>query len=180
MNHIIEANSRPGPWNKGRLIIWAIRIRLQLGCRVRESAMFNLAIDSKLRSCDLVKLRVRDLVQCLPARRGVLASHFRLPIRHSRSLERPESFICGKDASLVRPPLFERSFARFGFGETPARGRQMAKSGHNRSVSLSACYRGLQAARRRTASRTDRSRLAPATPKAAEIVARMAATNGLE
>ena len=41
--------------------IWAIRIRLQLAKRIRELAMFNLAIDSKLRGCDLVKLRVRDI-----------------------------------------------------------------------------------------------------------------------
>jgi len=59
------------PWNKGQLIgqkpplklreIWAIRIRLQLKKDTRELAMFNLAIDSKLRSCDLVHLRVRDV-----------------------------------------------------------------------------------------------------------------------
>jgi integrase len=59
------------PWNKGKLIgrkpplklreIWAIRIRLQLMKETRELAMFNLAIDSKLRSCDLVKLKVRDV-----------------------------------------------------------------------------------------------------------------------
>ena len=59
------------PWNKGQLIgqkpplklreIWAIRIRLQLKEDPRELAMFNLAIDSKLRSCDLVHLRVRDV-----------------------------------------------------------------------------------------------------------------------
>ena len=59
------------PWNKGKLIgqkpplklreIWAIRIRLQLKKETRELAMFNLAIDSKLRSCDLVKLKVRDV-----------------------------------------------------------------------------------------------------------------------
>lgn len=58
------------PWNKGKLIgqkpplklrdIWAIRIHLQLGKRIRDLAMFNLAIDSKLRGCDLVNLRVRD------------------------------------------------------------------------------------------------------------------------
>jgi hypothetical protein len=56
------------PWNKGRLIgqkpplklkeIWAIRVRLQIMNKVRDLAMFNLAIDSKLRSCDLVALRV--------------------------------------------------------------------------------------------------------------------------
>ena len=40
---------------------WAIRIRLQLGAKTRDLAMFNLAIDSKLRACDLTKLRVRDI-----------------------------------------------------------------------------------------------------------------------
>jgi hypothetical protein len=43
--------------------IWAIRIRLQLDHRTRELALFNLAIDSKLRGCDLVGLRVHDVVQ---------------------------------------------------------------------------------------------------------------------
>jgi integrase len=59
------------PWNKGRLIgqkpplklkeIWGIRIRLQLAHRIRDLALFNLAIDSKLRACDLVNLRLRDI-----------------------------------------------------------------------------------------------------------------------
>ena len=59
------------PWNKGKLVgqkpplklkeVWAIRIRLQIANRIRDLALFNLAIDSKLRSCDLVKLRVRDI-----------------------------------------------------------------------------------------------------------------------
>ena len=39
----------------------AIRIRLQLGHRTRELALFDLGLDSKLRACDLVKLRVRDI-----------------------------------------------------------------------------------------------------------------------
>ena len=43
--------------------IWAIRIRLQLQQDARELALFNLAIDSRLRSCDLVRLRVRDICQ---------------------------------------------------------------------------------------------------------------------
>jgi len=60
------------PWNKGKLLgqkpplklkeIWAIRIRLELDHRTRELALFNLAIDSKLRGCDLVGLRVHDVV----------------------------------------------------------------------------------------------------------------------
>lgn len=61
------------PWNKGKLIgqkaplklkeIWAIRIRLQLAHRERDLAPFKLAIDSKLRGCDLVRLRVCDVAQ---------------------------------------------------------------------------------------------------------------------
>ena len=61
----------PSPWNKGKLVgpkpplklkeIWAIRIRLQLAGRVRDVALFNLAIDSKLRGCDLVRLRLNDV-----------------------------------------------------------------------------------------------------------------------
>jgi hypothetical protein len=59
------------PWNKGRLIgqkrplkpkeVWAIRVGLQLERRSRDLALFNLAIDSKLRGCDLVRLRVNDV-----------------------------------------------------------------------------------------------------------------------
>jgi integrase len=61
----------PRPWNKGKLVgqkaplklreIWAIRVRLQVFRRRRELALFNLGIDSKLRACDLLKLKVRDI-----------------------------------------------------------------------------------------------------------------------
>jgi integrase len=61
------------PWNKGKLSgqkrplklqeIWAIRVRLQLQERNRELALFNLAIDSKLRACDLMALTVADITQ---------------------------------------------------------------------------------------------------------------------
>lgn len=73
MDAIAETTNRPIPWNKGRLIgqklplklkeIWAIRIRLQLAERLRDLALFNLAIDSKLRGCDLVSLKVKDVAQ---------------------------------------------------------------------------------------------------------------------
>ena len=62
---------RRAPWNKGRLVgqkpplklqeVWAIRIRLQILNRTRDIALCNLAVDSKLRSCDLVRLRVADV-----------------------------------------------------------------------------------------------------------------------
>jgi integrase len=61
----------PEPWNKRKLVgqkaplklkeIWAIRIRLQLYHRARDLALFDLGIDSKLRACDLVRLKVRDI-----------------------------------------------------------------------------------------------------------------------
>lgn len=64
-------NADREPWNKGKLIgtkpplrlkhVWAIRTRLQLDRRTRDLALFNLAIDSKLRGCDLVSLRVDDV-----------------------------------------------------------------------------------------------------------------------
>ena len=60
-------------WNKGRIIgqkrpllpkqVWAIRARLELASYLRDLALFNVAIDSKLRGCDLVKLAVTDLVK---------------------------------------------------------------------------------------------------------------------
>ena len=59
------------PWNKGKLIgakpplrprhVWSIRTRLMVERRTRELAMFNLAIDSKLRGCDLMALKVEDV-----------------------------------------------------------------------------------------------------------------------
>lgn len=42
--------------------VWGIRVRLQVGCRARDLALFDLALDSKLRGCDLVRLRVSDLL----------------------------------------------------------------------------------------------------------------------
>jgi integrase len=62
---------RRTPWNKGKLIgakpplrqkhVWAIRTKLQIEQRTRDLAMFNLAIDSKLRGCDVVAIRVEDV-----------------------------------------------------------------------------------------------------------------------
>lgn len=65
-----EFGRRP-PWNKGKLIgakpplrpshVWSIRTKLQLEHRTRDLALFNLAIDSKLRGCDVVAVRVDDV-----------------------------------------------------------------------------------------------------------------------
>ena len=71
MLYITHNPTKHIPWNKGKLIgqkpplklkeIWSIRIRLELANNVRDLALFNLALDSKLRSCDLLKLHVRDI-----------------------------------------------------------------------------------------------------------------------
>ena len=62
---------RRPPWNKGKLVgakpplrpshVWSIRTKLQMGGRIRDLALFNLAIDSKLRGCDVVAVRVDDV-----------------------------------------------------------------------------------------------------------------------
>src|SRR5271168_2377082 len=59
------------PWNKGKLTgakpplrpkhVWSIRTKLQLEGRLGDLAMFNLAIDSKLRGCDVVAVKVEDV-----------------------------------------------------------------------------------------------------------------------
>jgi integrase len=69
-NSILSAPKRT-PWNRGKLIgakppllarhVWSIRTKLQIEKRTRDLAMFNLAIDSKLRGCDVVALRVEDI-----------------------------------------------------------------------------------------------------------------------
>ncbi len=67
-----KSQQKRQPWNKGRILgqkpalklkeIWEIRIRLQMDNNIRELALFNMAIDSKLRGCDLVKLKVSDIM----------------------------------------------------------------------------------------------------------------------
>jgi integrase len=67
---LLEGPART-PWNKGKLIgakpplrpkhVWSIRTRLMVEGRTRELAMFNLAIDSKLRGCDVIALKVEDV-----------------------------------------------------------------------------------------------------------------------
>ena len=59
------------PWNKGKLTgakpplrpkhVWSTRTKLQIEGRTRDLAMFNLAIDSKLRGCDVIAIRVEDV-----------------------------------------------------------------------------------------------------------------------
>jgi len=71
MQHLCTYDEHHTPWNKGKMTgqkpplkrneIWAIRVRLHIRGRQRDLALFNLAIESKLRACDLIRLRVRDI-----------------------------------------------------------------------------------------------------------------------
>jgi integrase len=81
------------PWNKGKLIgqrpplklheVWSIRIRLQMANNRKELALFNLAIDSKLRSCDLIKLRISDVSQVrrISSRAMILQQKTQVPVQ---------------------------------------------------------------------------------------------------
>ena len=80
-------------WNKGRIVgqkrplkpkqVWAIRVRLELAENHRDLALFNLAIDSKLRGCDLVKLKVVDVMASglIKERASVLQSQTPKPVQ---------------------------------------------------------------------------------------------------
>src|SRR3989339_1129825 len=90
----MEAIQNREAWNKGKLIgqkpplkpqdVWAIRIHLQNKHAVRDLAMFNLAIDSKLRGCDLVGLHIRDVTH------GVQILHRAMVIQ--QKTQRPVQF----------------------------------------------------------------------------------------
>ena len=95
------------PWNKGKIVgqkapfkikdIWALRVRLQMEDRARELALFNLGIDSNLRGCDLVSLRVRDICHGdqVPSRAVVMQHKTRRPVQvrdhTSNTGSRPEA-----------------------------------------------------------------------------------------
>jgi predicted enzyme related to lactoylglutathione lyase len=105
MEQSIHATKQHTPWNKGKLVgqkaplklkdIWAIRVRLQIGKRTCELALFNLAIDSKLRSCDLVRLRVRDVCHgsLVAARAMVMQQKTQRPVQFEITEQTRESLL---------------------------------------------------------------------------------------
>lgn len=106
----MESTQNCEPWNKGKLVgqkpplkpkdIWAIRFNLQSAHQIRDLAMFNLAIDSKLRGCDLVSLRVRDITHGnqILARAMVMQRKTQRPVQFelTEAVEGPE---CGFSTS---------------------------------------------------------------------------------
>ena len=85
--------ARRPAWNKGRIVgqkrpllpkhVWAIRVRLEIAKNHRDLALFNVAIDSKLRGCDLVKLKVADVFAAgqVKERASIIQSKTQKPVR---------------------------------------------------------------------------------------------------
>lgn len=105
-------------WNKGRIIgqkrpllpkqVWAIRARLELAGNLRDLALFNVAIDSKLRGCDLIKLAVVDLVKDdrVRERVSVIQSKTKRPVQFELTENTRESVL----AWVKSPEMLECRF----------------------------------------------------------------------
>jgi integrase len=114
----MDSQSHKQPWNKGKLVgqkaplklrdIWAIRIRLQLQHRARDLALFNLAIDSKLRACDLVKLRVVDVAHGnqVASRTMVMQQKTKRPVQFEITDLTRQSVREWIEAAQLRPDAF--------------------------------------------------------------------------
>jgi integrase len=125
------------PWNKGRIVgqkpalklkeIWSIRIRLQLGASARDLAMFNLAIDSKLRACDLVSLGVADVIlgDHIRARATILQRKTQRPVQFELTEQTRDAVAAWVRERGLRPgdPLFPSCMNR----ERPISTRQYAR-----------------------------------------------------
>lgn len=91
--NLTAIRARRPDWNKGRVVgqkrpllpkhVWAIRVRLEIAENHRDLALFNLAIDSKLRGCDLVKLKVADIYASghVKERASIIQSKTQRPVR---------------------------------------------------------------------------------------------------
>jgi integrase len=109
---------RATPWNKGKLPgqkpplklkeIGAIRIRPQLDHRTREFALFNLATGSKLRGCDLVGLRVHDVVQGrgLVSRAMVMQKKTQRPVQFELTEQTRDAVAAGIATAHLKPEQF--------------------------------------------------------------------------
>jgi integrase len=122
MEQSTTAGQRHEPWNKGKLVgqksplklkdIWAVRIRLQIANRIRDLALFDLAIDSKLRACDLVRLRVRDVAhgERVAARTIVMQQKTQRPVPFEITEQTREAVAKWIDHACLKPEhyLFPR------------------------------------------------------------------------
>lgn len=143
------------PWNKGILVgqkrplqpknVWPIRVRLEMSGAIRELALFNLAIDSKLRACDLVKLRVEDLWSGSSIR------------DRATIIQKKTNGPCSLRSPSRRRPHWRRGFPLF---EGTAAATCFQAVGRRRST----CRRGSMPALSIAGSRLSDSTLAPMAP----------------
>ena len=113
----VVATRRPS-WNKGRIVgqkrplqpkqVWAIRARLELADNLCDLALFNLTIDSKLRGCDLVRLKVVDLVAGgnVRDRVSVIQSKTGRPVQFEISKNTRRSVLSWVTSSLMLGQVF--------------------------------------------------------------------------
>ena len=118
MYQLTASNPHVIPWNKGRLCgqkrplklqeIWSIRIRLQLRKCTRDLAMFNLALDSKLRACDLMALRLGDIAQGnrVQPRARIIQRKTGRPVQFEITAQARESIEQWIAVANLRPPDF--------------------------------------------------------------------------
>ncbi len=124
-------------WNRGRIIgqkrpllprhVWAIRVRLEIAAKTRDLALFNLAIDSKLRGCDLVRLKVTDVFSAgsIRERVSIVQRKTRQPVRFEITEGTRRSVIAWLDSPTMtgcdylwpgrlhnRPHISTRQYAR--------------------------------------------------------------------
>ena len=105
-------------WNKGRIVgqkralqpkhVWAIRVRLELAQSYRDLALFNMAVDSKLRGCDLVRLKVEDVYAAgyVKERASIVQSKTKRPVQ----FEITETTRISLDNWFDRPEMFESRY----------------------------------------------------------------------
>jgi len=164
MKSMNQTAVRQVPWNKGKLVgqkaplrlreIWAIRVRLQLRGAARELALFNLAIDSKLRSCDLLNLRVRDICHAdrVAARATVLQQKTQHPVRFEITEQTRDSLTAWiREAALVPADNLFPSRIR---GSDHLSTRQYARIVHSwiQGIGLDPCHYGTHTMRRTKAA----------------------------
>jgi len=124
MYQIIKYQQSEAPWNKGKIVgqklplklqeIWAIRTRLQIEEQFRDLALFNLAVDSKLRASDLVRLRLSDVATngYVCSRASILQKKTGRPVQFEitpRTREAVEAWV-GKAQITTRAYLFPSRF----------------------------------------------------------------------
>ena len=105
-------------WNKGRIVgqkrpllpkhVWAIRVRLEIANNHRDLALLNLAIDSKLRGCDLVKLKVADVFVAgqVKERTSITQSKTQKPVRFDITDGTRNSLVCWMNEPAMIGPEF--------------------------------------------------------------------------